>query len=371
MITRKISEKILKKNWAEDDIKDLLGEYQRSFLAYATDDRIRLGGASGGTATAILTWALEKGLINGALVCRTKIPENNKVRTEFYIATSRDELLFSQDSKYVQTNFIPDALRLIDGFEGKLAVVGLPCDLTVLARKMRRKPQLEQKVQFTVGLFCGHNSQPQLIDNVVSKLTPDTVSSLDSFRFRTGPWRGYSLARFNQDKIIEKKSSYYNLYQNLYFFCQKKCLYCYDHFAYNADISLGDIWSFHLKGQNIKHNAVICRTQKGSYFFLGAYKHGYLHIEPAKIEAILDGQARGAPTHNNTSAKSRAARRFGMKISDKHNKRVKWHQYLAAWIILFNYNWSMSRKYSKLIFKVPRKFLKAYLLVFKGLESLK
>jgi len=50
------------------------------------------------------------------------------------------------------------------------------------------------------------------------------------------------------------------------------------YFAYNADISVGDIWSLHLKNQNIELNAVICKNEKG------------------------------APTHNNTSAKSRAAR---------------------------------------------------------------
>lgn len=366
-----LTNRLLKKQWTKQNILDLIGDYQKSYIAYALDDRIRLGGASGGLTTALLAFALEKGLIEGAVVCRSKIFEHNRVRTEFFIASNRDELLLSQDSKYVQTSFVPDALRLIDGFKGKLAVVGLPCDLTVLARKMRRKPQLGQKLQFTVGLFCGHNSQPQLIDNIASKLTPETGSRLDSFRFRTGPWRGYSLARFNPDKIIEKKFSYFSLYQNLYFFCQKKCLYCHDHFAYNADISMGDIWSFHLKDQNIKHNAVICKTQKGTDIFSAAHKKGFLHTEPAKIEEILDGQARGAPTHNNTSAKSKAARWFGMKIPDKHNKRVKWHQFLAAWIILFNYKWSMSRKYSRLIFKVPRKALKAYLLVFKGLESLK
>lgn len=371
MSLSKLTHSLLKKHWTDQDIKDLVGEFREAYTGYAIDDRIRFGGASGGVTSAILACALEKRHVDGALVCRTKISDYNKVRTEFFIATNRAELLLSQDSKYVQTNFVREALRLVDGFKGRLAVVGLPCDLKILKKKMQRNSQLSQKVQFTIGLFCGHNSQPQLIDNVVQKLVPAENSKLDYFRFRTGLWRGYSLSKFDHSLIIEKKSSYYNLYQNLYFFCQKKCLYCHDHFAYNADISVGDIWSFHLKNQNIKYNAIVCKNEKGANILAAAHKHGYIHVEPAKIEEILDGQARGAPTHNNSSAKNRAGRRFGMNIPDKHNKKVKWHQYVAAWIILFNYNWSMNKKSSRLIFKVPRKFLKAYLLVFKGLESLK
>ncbi len=299
------------------------------------------------------------------------VSDQNEVRTKFFIARNKSQLLLSQDSKYVGTSFVPEALRLIDDFEGRLAVVGLPCDLTILKRRMSRNPQLAHKIRFTIGLFCGHNSQPQLIDSIVHKLTPTPDSKLDYFRFRTGPWRGYSLAKFDQGSIIEKKSSYYKLYQNLYFFCQKKCLHCHDHFAYNADISVGDIWSLHLKNQNIKHNSVICKNEKGMEAFAAARKYGYVKAEPVTIEDILDGQARGAPTHNNTSAKSRAAKRFGMKIRDRHDRKVKWHQYLVAWIILFNYKWSINQKYFRLIFKVPRRILKAYLVFFKGLESLK
>lgn len=367
----KLLHRLLKKSWAEQDIQTLVGRYKEAYMAYAIDDRIRLGGASGGVTSAILSYALNMGLIDGALVCRIKITDDQRVRNEFFIAKNQDELLFSQGSKYVQTQFAPEALRLIDGFEGKLAVVGLPCDLTILRKKMRRVPQLAIKVQFTIGLFCGHNSQYQLIDNVVQKLCPQTNSKLDTFRFRIGLWRGYLLARFDKNWIIEKKSSYYNLYQNLYFFCQKKCLYCYDHFAYNADISVGDIWLYHLKNKKIKYNSIICKNEKGTSILSAAHDDGYIHLENTNIDEILDGQARGAPTHNNTSAKSKAGKRFGMRIPDKHNKKVKWHEYLVAYIILYNYNWSMNGKYSNFIFKVPRKFLKGYLLVLKGLESIK
>lgn len=362
--------KFLKKKWSEQDINELIGSYDSTFLAYAQNDRIRYGGASGGTTTALLTFALDQGLIDGALVCRTRISDCNVVRPEFFIATDPLQLFASQDSRYTQTDFVPQALNLIDGFDGRLAVVGLPCDLSVLRKRIARKLELAEKIVFTIGLFCGHNSQPQLIDNVIHKLAPHRGSTLQWFRFRTGLWRGFSLAQFD-DIILEKKSSYYNLYQNLYFFCQPKCLRCHDHFGYNADISLGDIWSYHLKNETIKYNSIIAKNTKASGLLKEADHAGYIILKDLPVTDILDGQARGAPTHNNTSAKSKAGKRFGLNIPDRHNKKVTWHAYLVAWMILFNFTWSMHPKYSKLIFKMPRKLLKIYLLFLKGLESLK
>jgi coenzyme F420 hydrogenase subunit beta len=180
----------LKKKWTDQDITELIGSYDDTFLSYALNDRIRYGGASGGTVTAILAYALDQGLISGALVCRTKIVDYKIVRPEFYIATHSSELLTSQDSKYVETNFVPQAIKLIDGFPGKLAVVGLPCDLKVLRKLMVRKDSFAAKIILTIGLFCGHNSQRQLIDNVITKLAPSPSERLEFFRFRIGLWRG-------------------------------------------------------------------------------------------------------------------------------------------------------------------------------------
>jgi coenzyme F420-reducing hydrogenase beta subunit len=363
--------KILKKTWNEKDILDMVGSYQEVFTGYALENRIRFGGASGGLTTAILTYAFDCGLIDGVLVCRTIVTDENCVRAQFYIAKNREDLFDSQGSHYVRSKFVPEALNLIEEFKGKLAVVGLPCDLAVLSRKMHKNSRWLRKIEFTIGLFCGHNSTEHLIDNVVKKLKPRRVSRLERFRFRTGLWRGYSLARFKSDKIVEKKFSYFSLYQNLYFFCQKKCLYCHDHFAYNADISVGDIWSFHLKTHKIKYNSIISRSDRGSEILSACKASGYIQLEGVQIEDVLDGQSRGAPTHNNTSAKSKAAVRFGMKIPDKHKQKVKLHQLIAAWIILFNYKWSCNENYAGYIFKMPRKLLQLYLLVLKGLESVK
>lgn len=367
----KIVHRLTKKQWSNQDIRDLVGLYLKAFKGCACEDRIRFGGSSGGLVTALVSYAMETGLIDGALVCRSRIKNDGRVRTEFFIAETREELLLSQDSKYVRTRFAQEALPKIKAYAGSMAVVGLPCDLALLSKRMHKDPDLAGKIKFTVGLFCGHNSREDLIDNIVGRLRPHEGASLDSFRFRTGLWRGFLLSRFDNGDIVEKKSAFFNLYQNLYFFCLKKCLYCHDHFAYNADVSVGDIWSYHLKDLNIKYNAAISRSETGQRILSHARRAGRINLEITDICEVIDGQSRSAPTHNNTSAKSMAGRRFGINIPDRHGKKTKWHEFCAAWIILFNYRWSNSRKYAGYIFKVPRKVMKAYLLILKGLESLK
>ena len=83
---------VLKKKWTRADKEDLIGPYLATYIAYTLDERIRYGAASGGVTTAILSYALKNGIIDGALVCRSRILPSDKVRTEFYIATSHEEL---------------------------------------------------------------------------------------------------------------------------------------------------------------------------------------------------------------------------------------------------------------------------------------
>jgi len=48
---------------------------------------------------------------------------------------------------------------------------------------------------------------------------------------------------------------------------------------------------------------------------------------------------------------------------------VHWNHCLTAEMAMFNWAWSQHPKYGKLVFKVPRPVLKAYLYLFKLLES--
>lgn len=365
-----IKRKKTRKTWPDEAISQYTGFYSDSYLSFASDDKIRQISASGGTVSALLLFALEKKLIDGAMVCKTVITEG-KVRPQFFIAKTREEILAARGSKYVATQFTKEAIPLIREFQGSLAVVGLPCDITILQNIIQKDTLLKQKVVFTIALFCGHNSQPELIDHVVAKLENQAQSKVKSYLFRTGHWRGALRIIFENGQTVEKPFSYFSLYQNLYFFAEKKCLYCYDHFGYGADIAIGDLWSLEYKNDPIKYSGVIVKTETGKRMMNQCIEAGYLQAQPVSIQKIMNGQKRTALFHYNLSARHRAGKLFGLEIPDKIRQKVSWHNYLAALIVLFNWKWSQSRRFSRLIWKTPRMVFKVYLYIFKALESIR
>jgi coenzyme F420-reducing hydrogenase beta subunit len=365
----RFTDKLLQKTWSDEQIQQLVGAYRDLYHAYAEDASVRVNAASGGVGSALLIALLKAGEIAGALVCNIRI-EDNKVRAHFAIATSEQEILAAQGSKYVETAFIKEALPLIRDFDGPVAVVGLPCDITNLSRWIAKDGALANKVRVKIALVCGHNSRTGLVDAITQKLEGQSEGRLQAYRFRRGHWRGELEADFDNGTTITKPFSYFSLYQNLFFFSERKCLVCHDHFGYQADISLGDVWAYRFKDDPIKKTGVIVRSEPGESAWTIALQKGGIISTSLAISDILDGQARAAPYHYNVSARSRVASLMGYKIPDKTKTSVSWHQWLNALMALFNMRWSENKRWKGLIFKLPRPILKLLLYFRKGLESL-
>lgn len=217
-------EKLFKKKWTQEDLDKYIGCYQSAYLAHAADESVRNLAASGGVVSAILMDALESGSVDGALVCQGII-KGGKVRTRFFIARDGRDVLSARGSQYVASPFNSEALSLIREFAGKLAVVGLPCNLSMVDRLSARHPAFSSKIALKISLVCGHNSQTALVDTLTSRLEKQAGSPLRAFRFRRGHWRGRLRAEFENGSVIEKPSSYYLTYQNLYFYSLKKCFF--------------------------------------------------------------------------------------------------------------------------------------------------
>jgi coenzyme F420-reducing hydrogenase beta subunit len=366
-LKEKIASLLPKKEWSAEKIHQYIGNFNRSYFAYAGNESLREKAASGGVLSALLSYMMDSGRIDGALVCRSVV-RNGKVRPEFFIAKTAEELLSAQGSKYMAVYFSEEALPLLRSFNGRLAVTLLPCDTSTLRQAMENDTDLAEKIYIVITLFCGHNSLPELTDMVIRKLTPKGTQLAD-FRHRQGHWRGTLRAEFDSGKIVEKPFSYYSDYQNLYFFCQQKCHHCYDHTGYDGDISVGDIWSLRMKEEPIKHSAVITRTPVGVELFADAVKYSVLVAREEPIEEICEGQARSMPFHYNVSARAKAGKLLGFMIKDRVYARVRSNDYIVAWMALFNEKLSRSTKGRWWISRTPRFILKFLLYLMKGLES--
>jgi coenzyme F420-reducing hydrogenase beta subunit len=363
-------DRFLKKSWSDDDIQRYVGNYSRAYLTHALDGQLRALAASGGTTSAILIHGLESGQFHGAVVCNTVI-EDGKVRAHFSIATTAAQVLAARGSKYVETKFSQEVLPLIREFKGRVAVVGLPCDIAGLNRRYGKEPELAKKVVLTIALICGHNSRTELIDGITARLEREAGQKLVDYRFSVGHWRGTLEAVFADGTVVSRPAKFFKDYQNLFFFSERKCLACHDHYGYDADISVGDVWLFRLKADPIKHTGLIARTDLGDEFFNRAVKAGAVQATALDVRDLMDGQSRIGPAHYNVSARANASKLFGIKLKDTVHQSVTWHAYLNALITIANMRLSEKRWGQKLIFCTPRQALKLYLYLKKALESFK
>jgi coenzyme F420-reducing hydrogenase beta subunit len=361
-------DKIWHRHFSEEEINKYVGYYERCYYTYATDETLRRHAASGGSVSGLLVYLLESGQIDGALVCDTVIREG-KARAQFRIARSREEIMRAQGSKYSAVYFAQDALPLIRAFDGKLAVVALPCDARILYNTRQKHPDLDAKIALVIALFCGHNSEPELTDLTVAKLN-DGHGELTDYVYRSGHWRGQLTATFADGAEVTKPFSYFSDYRNLYFFAQKKCHHCFDHFGYFCDVSAGDIWSPEMKNEPIKHTALITRTERGSEIVTKALAAGALTGRAEGVTDIANGQARTMPFHYNISARSKVGRWLGVKIRDETRERVRWQDYVVAGMALVNQRVTSTAAGRRLVMAIPRPVVKAYLYLLKGLESI-
>ena len=134
----KLSDKFL-----PDTLEDeRLGPYLNCYIGHAADQQTRYEGSTGGMVTSILLYALESGMIDGALVA--SLPSDGTLTPKPYIARTTKEILESARSLYcpLPANL---ALREILDVPGRYAVVGIPCHLhgirkaECINKKLRRR----------------------------------------------------------------------------------------------------------------------------------------------------------------------------------------------------------------------------------------
>ncbi len=92
-------------------------------------------GVAGGSVTAFLLYALENGIIDGAIVAG--YDENEPWKVKAKIATKKEDLLNCVRSKYAICNILTALRDAVDQGLEKIAIVALPCH-TYALRKMRR-----------------------------------------------------------------------------------------------------------------------------------------------------------------------------------------------------------------------------------------
>jgi coenzyme F420 hydrogenase subunit beta len=243
------------------------GVYRRLVIAQATDDKITKVKQDGGVATALLLFALDKGLIDSALVAGID-PEK-----PFYpipkLAATTQELLDTAGTKYSCSPNILALTEVLKQKKTKVAFVGTPCQIHAIRNiQMAGLKRLTAPLKFFIGLMC---SECFVYEGLME----------EHIRGKLGIKLG-DIRKLNiKGKMLVTTDSGVTAIPlaDVKQYARKSCGVCDDFSSELSDISVGglglDGWTF-----------TIVRTEKGEELFSNAEKAGFIKTKPVEEGAF-------------------------------------------------------------------------------------
>jgi coenzyme F420 hydrogenase subunit beta len=267
---------------ADQPYKGAFGVYRRIVVARCVDADVLGRAQDGGVVTAMLRWALERGIIDGAAVSVAD-PERPALPMPKMV-TSVDELLTSAGSwyTYCANNLaLADAERL--GLE-RVAFVGVPCQITPV-RKMqlvdpsylvngrKKEKHIERQTKFlkgygarvalNIGLFCTEvfTYEGLMVDKIQNEMG---IALSDIKKFNV---KGKVLIYKNDGSLVEMKLKAAQEY------ARPECHHCGDFSAELADIACGGVGA-------MDWTITILRTELGEELFNRMVAEGLFEVRP-------------------------------------------------------------------------------------------
>jgi coenzyme F420 hydrogenase subunit beta len=228
---------------------ELFGVFQKIYISRSRDEKILMNCQDGGVASAILTSALNLGLIDGAIV--SGVDSSSRWLPTPVVVTQREAIIDNAGTRY---SYSPNILALKTAVnEGlkKFAFVGTPCQIRAIRRiQMNKLKKYIHPLVFTIGLFCSESFSYQGL--MVEKIQKNMGIDLnDIIKMNI---KGKMLLHLQNGDVVK-------IPLNEVRECAgQKCKHCTDFSADFADISLGGI------GLN-QNTLTIVRTEKGREVF--------------------------------------------------------------------------------------------------------
>jgi len=267
-----------------------LGVFQKTVASYAMDEKVRSNAASGGMATALAICALQEKLVDGFIVAG--MSEEQPWRTKPYLATTVDELLAAQQTKYalVPVNAVFEELGRRSDIKS-VGIVAMPCQVHAI-RKMalnQSSTKILKKIKFVLGLLCGAQFYFKGTEHLIKEWCGvENLEDVAKLRYREGSWPGSFYVQTKDGRESRFPQKEYKYHHLIPFYQRDRCMMCLDYAADLADISIGDIWKL-AKGGEAGWNAALIRTDIGQELVDLAVKKNYLHVQPLEEDMLLNG----------------------------------------------------------------------------------
>lgn len=252
---QKIEEEHLNGNRDKD-----LGVYS-DILAARTD----IKGQDGGVVTALLARAIEKDLIDAAVV----VYERETYGGRAAAVDDVEGVVKAKGTKYVRVSAIEPLLDSLREGKRRIAVVGTPCQIRVI-RKMEQSGYFEDEFPdaeiLLIGLFCFESFDYRKLRIHLKELLGVDIEKAERIQIAKGKYTATL-------EGMEHSCSVRDLENDI----REGCRFCQDLVSKLADISIGSV------GSPEGYSTVIIRSEKGKRLMDGLP----LKRKEARIEDIV------------------------------------------------------------------------------------
>jgi len=243
-----------------------LGPLRQAWWSRARDPDIAGAGQYGGTVSALLLAQLRADRAQVALTAgppRSRVfpllPSPRWVRT-------REELLASAGTRYVARPGMAAVNRWLAADTDRAALVGRPCELAGLARRLALQPELAPRIGLRIGLFCmwslDHDRLAALLGDLASAvLTMEADPQWLRLRLDGGEERRLPIAEVRP-------------------LARQACRRCADFSAESADVSVGSTEC------DVRWNSLLVRSAAGQAAVEDAQRQGLLQLRPFPPERL-------------------------------------------------------------------------------------
>jgi len=252
----------------------VLGNYKSVVSARAADAEILKGAQDGGIVTQLFAYALEEGIIDGAVLAG---PGDEPFKPEPLIATTKAELLAARGTKYTispNMSLIKEATRSY-GLD-RVGIVGTPCQMQAV-RKAQLYPMamrgVPDKIALAIGIFCMENFPYMGLESMVEDHCNTKMESAVKMDIGKGKFTVYT----ERGAVSQMPLSGTHKYES------PGCGVCLDYVANLADVSTGSV------GSPDGWSTVFARTKKGDDVWSKAVAAGYFETKDiATVKPGLD-----------------------------------------------------------------------------------
>jgi coenzyme F420 hydrogenase subunit beta len=261
-----------------------LGHIYTHYAAHSNDPEVLRNASSGGLMSNLAIVLLESHVVDRVLV--THFEYSPEPRAIGVIASSRNDILKSQGSKYCPVDF-SSALREIKNNNYKVAVLGTPCQIAGIREIQRRDRTFSDKIFITISTFCGGVKSYDNLDSLAQRhgIAPNAVTF---FRFRGSGQPGSMLIKDNiGSEVVVPYPEYVG---HTGFSKHLRCHLCVDATGELADIACGDAWLPRFRNRKYPWSIIIARNKKAADLIQKMAYDRQITTEAVSLEEITSSQ---------------------------------------------------------------------------------